>query len=136
MKKKKLNKEIEKIYPAPDFIEFTVSPEELDRIAQANAQRLEQLTNPELRKRIVVKQQRLYNKIFKAASQILTNKQFNIFVMKFIYGFKNREIADQLHKDVAYPPRVLKACTKKIQKRLRLRADLSWFTGNYTDAKE
>jgi DNA-directed RNA polymerase specialized sigma24 family protein len=119
-----------------DFIEISMPNEELDIVAQKQYQLLSQRNDPVLRKHWVRRQEKLLRKVFKAASQVLTESQFQVFVMKFVYGLINREIADQLGKDISYPPRVLKACVKKIQKKLRVEENLKWFSGNYLDNPE
>jgi RNA polymerase sigma factor (sigma-70 family) len=136
-KKQQKSKEIEKAnseIETPkniDFVEISMTHEGLEKIAQKNAQLLSQRNDPVLRKKTVRRQEKLLRKVLKAASQVLTDDQHQVFVMRFIYGLGNQEIADQLGKNVSYPPRLLKASVKKIQKRLRVEENLSWFSGNY-----
>lgn len=114
-----------------DFVEINMTHENLEKIAQKNAQLLNQRNDPILRKKTVRRQEKLLRKVLKASSQVLTDDQHQVFVMRFIYGLGNQEIANQLGKNVSYPPRILKACIKKIQKRLRVEENLSWFSGSY-----
>ena len=66
--------------------------------------------------------------MFKAASQVLTSDQFTIFVQRYIYNLPEGEIATQIGKAQSYIPRVLKACIKKIQKKLRVPINLIGFS--------
>jgi DNA-directed RNA polymerase specialized sigma subunit len=58
-------------------------------------------------------------KIFQTASQVLTEIQFKIFVMRYAYDLKQKDISKQLKCNQSYVPAVLKASVKKIQARLK-----------------
>ncbi len=134
MKKKPVKrKEVENAHDDPntpknvDFVEISMTHEGLEKLAQKHALTLEQRTDPVLRKRIVRKQEKLLRKIFKAASDILTDAQFQIFTMRYIYQLPEDEIAQQIGCVQNYISRVLKASIRKIQKRLRVPINLKGF---------
>lgn len=110
-----------------DFIEISMSHEDLEKLAQKNAMLLEQRQDYEKRKHIVRKQEKLLKKIFKASRQVLTDSQFQIFTMRYIYQMPESEIAQQVGCVQNYISRALKASIKKIQKRLRVPINLKGF---------
>ena len=135
MKKKQLKlKEIEKAnaeIETPknvDYIEISMTNEGLEKVAQDNAILLEQRNDPILRRRFIRRQEKLLRKVFKAASQVLTSQQFSIFTMRYIYQLSENEVAQQVGCVQNYVARVLKACIKKVQKRLRLDVNLKDFS--------
>ena len=133
--KKKIQKrrEVEKGHDDPgypknvDFVEISMTHEDLEKYAQMNAVFLDQLNDPVLRKHTVRKQEKLLRKIFKAASQVLTDQQFSIFTMRYIYNMPEEEILQQVGCVQNYVSRTLKASIKKIQKRLRVPINLVGF---------
>lgn len=136
MKRKALKKAktIDQIHNDPgissslDYIEISMSHEDLEKLAQKNAMLLEQRQDYEKRKHIVRKQEKLLKKIFKASRQVLTDAQFQIFTMRYIYQMPESEIAQQVGCVQNYISRALKASIKKIQKRLRVPINLKGFT--------
>jgi RNA polymerase sigma factor (sigma-70 family) len=135
MKKKQPKiKEIETTRADPDnpkhadWVEISMNHEDLEKLAQKNAVAIEQRSDPVLRKHTVRKQEKLLRKIFKAASQVLTDDQFSIFVQRYIYQLPESEISHQVGGDQANISRALRASIKKIQKRLRLPINLDGFT--------
>lgn len=117
-----------------DFMEISMTHESLERIAQKHSLLLDQRSNPVLRKHTVRRQEKLLRKIFKAASQVLTTSQFQIFVMRYVYQMPENEIAQQVGCVQNYVSQVLKASIKKIQKRLRLEINLKGFTKDKKNA--
>lgn len=111
-----------------DFVEISMTHENLDKVAQKNAQLLNQRNDPILRKHTVRRQEKLIRKVFKAASQVLTDDQFQIFTMRYIYNMPERDIAQQIGRNQSYIPLVLKNSIKKIQKRLRIPLNLKGFS--------
>ena len=111
-----------------DFVEISMPHEELDKVAQKHAQLLEQRNDPTLRKHIVRRQEKLLKKVFKAASQVLTEAQWQIFVMRYIYQIPECDIAQQLGRHQSYVPLTIKNSIKKIQKRLRIPINLIGFS--------
>src|ERR1035441_5072926 len=82
----------------PDFEEISMTHEDLEKIAQANAQFLSQRNDPVLRKYTVRRQEKLLRKIFKAASQVLTDSQFQIFTMRYVYNMPEADIIQQVDR--------------------------------------
>jgi RNA polymerase sigma factor (sigma-70 family) len=89
---------------------------------------LDQRNDPVLRKHTVRRQEKLLRKIFKTASQVLTDAQFQIFTMRYIYQLPEDEISQQVGCVQNYISRALKASIRKIQKRLRVSVTLKGFT--------
>lgn len=123
----KANAEIE-IPKNVDFLEISMTHEELDKVAQKQTQLLDQRNDPALRKKFIRRQEKLLRKVFKAASQVLTEKQFQIFTLRYVYNLPEQEIIDQVGCAQSFVSRVLKACIKKIQKRLRVPINLVGFS--------
>lgn len=111
-----------------DFVEISMTHEQLDKVAQKNSLLLGQRTDPEVRKYAVRRQEKLLRKVFKAARQVLTDDQFSIFVQRYIYNLPEKEIQAQMGCVQNYISRVLKASIKKIQKRLRVPINLKGFS--------
>jgi RNA polymerase sigma factor (sigma-70 family) len=111
-----------------DYIEISMTHEGLEKVAQDNAILLDQRNDPELRRKFVRRQEKLIRKVFKAASQVLTTQQFEIFTMRYVYQLPEEEISQQVGCIQNYVARVLKACIKKIQKRLRVPINLVGFS--------
>lgn len=111
-----------------DFVEISMTHEDLEKLAQKNAILIEQRNDPLLRRHTVRKQEKLLRKIFKAASQVLTDDQFSIFVQRYIYQLPESEICHQVGGDQANISRALRGSIKKIQKRLRVPINLVGFS--------
>ena len=138
MKKKQHKiKETERAHDEPgtpanvDFVEISMTHEDLEKLAQKNAQLIEQRTDPALRRKTVRRQEKLLRKVFKAASQVLTDAQFQIFTMRYIYQLPESEISHQVGGDQANISRALRGSIKKIQKRLRVEVSLKGFTKDH-----
>ena len=110
-----------------DFVEISMTHEDLEKIAQQNAMLLDQRNDPVLRKHTVRRQEKLLRKTFKAASQVLTDQQFQIFTMRYVYQMPEEEIDQQVGCVQNYVSRTLKASIKKVQKRLRIPINLVGF---------
>jgi DNA-directed RNA polymerase specialized sigma24 family protein len=111
-----------------DFVEISMPNEELDKVAHKYHQLIEQRNDPVLRRKQIRRQERLIKKIFKAASQVLTDTQFNVFVKCYAYQIPDKEVAKQLGCHPTYVTGILRACVKKIQKRLRIKVSLREFS--------
>jgi DNA-directed RNA polymerase specialized sigma subunit len=111
-----------------DYIEISMTHEGLEKVAQDNAILLEQRNDPVLRRKFVRRQEKLLRKVFKAASQVLTTKQFEIWVCRFVYQMPEEEIATQIGCVQNYISASLKASIKKVQKRLRIPVNLKGFS--------
>jgi RNA polymerase sigma factor (sigma-70 family) len=114
-------------YENPNYIEISMSHEDLEKATRKQSLLLEQKQDYEKRRHIVRKQEKLLRKIFKASSQVLTDSQFQIFSMRYIYQLPESEIAQQVGCVQNYVSRALKASIKKIQKRLRVPINLKGF---------
>lgn len=144
MKKKapKIKKELERAnaeIETPkniDFIEISMPNEELDKVANKYHSLLEQRNDPVLRRKIIRKQERLLRKIFKTASQVLTDLQFNVFTLAYVFQVPDTEIAKQLNCHQTNVTGTLRACIKKIQKRLRVKISLKDFSKNRRTKKD
>lgn len=110
-----------------DVIEINMSHEDLEKVAQKHSVLIDKRNDPILRRHIVRKQEKLLRKVFKAASQVLTDNQFSIFVQRYIYQLEESEISHQVGGDQSNISRALRASIKKIQKRLRLPISLEGF---------
>jgi RNA polymerase sigma factor (sigma-70 family) len=122
-KRRQIIKSEIKHLPKGEFVEISMSPEQLE-VAAAQHATWQQLVKDdpandysEVEARML--QEERIKKIFQTASQVLTEIQFKIFVMRYAYDLKQREIAKQLTCNQSYVPSVLKASVKKIQKRLQ-----------------
>jgi RNA polymerase sigma factor (sigma-70 family) len=111
-----------------DVTEISMAHEDLEILAQKHSQLIDQRNDPVLRKHTVRRQEKLLRKIFKAASQVLTDSQFQIFTMRYVYNMPESEITQQVGCVQNYISRILKASIKKIQKSLRLPINLTGFT--------
>ena len=131
-KKKQVSKRKERVVRYSDmdrknakieFLEIPMDPDALEKAALANAtwQQLvkEDPANDYNEMEVRMLQEDKVKKIFQTASQVLTEIQFRIFVMRYAYDLKQREIAKQIKCHQSYVPSVLKASVKKIQKRLK-----------------
>jgi RNA polymerase sigma factor (sigma-70 family) len=106
-----------------EFIEIPMDMESLEKAAHLHAS-WQQLVKDdpandfnEVEARML--QEERIKKIFQTASQVLTEIQFKIFVMRYAYDLKQKDIAKQLKCNQSYVPSVLKASVKKIQSRLK-----------------
>jgi RNA polymerase sigma factor (sigma-70 family) len=106
-----------------EFVEIPMDPEALEEAAHKHAT-WQQLVKDdpandydEIEARMIQEEKR--KKLWQTASQVLTEVQFKIFVMRYAYDLKQKEIAKQLKCHQSYVPSVLKASVKKIQKRLK-----------------
>lgn len=113
-----------------DFIEIPMTNEALDKVVHKNAHLLAQQQDPDLRKKTIRKQERLLKKIFKAATQALTDPQYQIFLLRYAYRMPEEEIVKQVGCKQSYIPSVLKTCIKKIQKQLRIPVSLKGFSSD------
>lgn len=67
------------------------------------------------------RKQRLLRKIFKAASEVLTDIQMKVFTMRAVYGINEVVIARTLQVNQPMVSLVWKASVKKIRKALRIK---------------
>jgi len=103
-----------------DFIEISLPDHEVDNFVNKYApdyfrkqsQDLSQLIERENDKK------KMRDSLYKAASECLTNKQFEIFILRFKGGMKEIEIAEKLKVNQAYIAIVLNACKEKLKRKL------------------
>lgn len=109
-----------------EFVEINMTDEEMDKEIQHHPLISKRLSiDAETRKKQMRRQELLLKKIFKAARKVLTDQQFQIFIMRYVYRMGEVEIAEQTNNDQPYIPLVLQQSVEKIQKELRIDIDLS-----------
>ena len=105
-----------------DCIEVTVPIEDFDKLIRKYAPsyiaNLDVTTDDRIK--IEKKKKRLIKKVFKGAAKTLTNRQFQIFVLRIVFGMKEVDIASQLGVNQSYIAQVLKVSFEKIRVVLRL----------------
>jgi len=119
-----------------DVTEISMAHEDLEILAQKYSALIDQRNDPVLRKHIVRRQEKLLRKVFKAASQVLTNQQFQIWVCRFVYQMPEEEISQQVGCVQNYVSRTIKASIKKVQKRLRVPVSLIGFSKDRKENEE
>ena len=111
-----------------DYVEVSLPDESIDAFIQhyalASYLRTEQMT-PEEQSRAAERRARLLRKIMKAASLVLTDRQFQIFTLRHVTGLKEVDIAQQVEVNQSYISSVLHTSYKKIKKALRLKEEAS-----------
>ncbi|MGI0058966.1 MAG: hypothetical protein ACREBJ_04290 [Nitrosotalea sp.] len=132
MKKKQYTREKFKSHDNSniDYVEISLPDETIDQFLQKYAHRQVTLDEHETRK-LRRRKERLIRKIFQAGSLYFTNRQWQIFVHRWIGALKENEIAARLHVDQSYISSVLKACHLKLQKVLGM-ADKKYLRKKYS----
>lgn len=106
-----------------DFVEVALPSESVDvflrKYARHYLEAIEE-ADPDQIQQTRKRKDRLLRKIFKAASSGFTDRQFQIFILRYIFKLKETDIAGQIHVDQSYVSNVLKACHQKLHKLLRL----------------
>lgn len=125
MKKKRL---IRERYWSPqqptnnlDFVEISLPDQAVDSFIRKYAPSALRNVSLADKERMHKKRSRLVRKILQAASLYFTDRQWQIFIHRWICSLKEVDIAEQLHVDQSYISSVLKACHTKLQKVLGLR---------------
>lgn len=107
-----------------DFFEQLVAPEDLDEVIRANSGRysyIEELDPTDFlpdRK----KQEELLKTVYETAAKILTKPQYRVFIMRYIFGLKETDIAKQMGVSQAYVAAIIPRVHYKIRKSLQLEA--------------
>jgi len=110
-----------------DFIEIsTATSEQLDQLVQKYSKLQappidDDIDNEVVQQKNHRRKERLVRKIFKAASMVLTDIQFQIFILRTVCAAKEKEIAAQLSVNQSYVSNVLRASNQKIRIALRLK---------------
>ncbi len=104
-----------------DFVEISLPHEAVDDFLRKYAKSYFNKPTVEETQKMRKKKERLVYKILKAGSLYFTDRQWQIFVHRYICSLKEVEIAAQLSVDQSYIASVLKACHLKLQKILGMR---------------
>jgi RNA polymerase sigma factor (sigma-70 family) len=103
-----------------DFIEVSVDNESFDEFIKQHAPNYYLEPDPKASMHERKRKKKMLYIAFRAAAKELTNRQLEIFVMRYCLGLQETVIAKQLDCNQSYISNVLKVCAKKIQKSLRL----------------
>jgi RNA polymerase sigma factor (sigma-70 family) len=103
-----------------DFIEVSVDNESFDEFIKQHAPNYYLEPDPKASIHDRKRKKKMLHIAFRAAAKELTNRQLEIFVMRYCLGLQETVIAKQLDCNQSYISNVLKVCAKKIQKSLRL----------------
>lgn len=107
-----------------DFVEVHVSPAELDVFLRDHAERfirnndVDEATNTTDSKR----HDDMKSEIYDAAKAVLTDKQFQIFILRYKFGLLETQIARRIGVIQPYVSNTLKVCHAKIRIALKLEA--------------
>lgn len=107
-----------------DFVEVHVSPGELDAFLRQHAEQyirtheIDETTYLIDRKR----REQMSEEIYKAAAASLTDRQFQIFILRYKFGLLEVEIARQVGVIQPYVSNTLKVSHAKIRRTLNLEA--------------
>jgi len=105
-----------------EYMEQLVAPEDMDEVVQAQSERfglLQELDPSDFlpdRK----KQEELLNQTYETAAKVLTNPQYRVFIMRYMFGLKETDIAKQMNISQAYVAAMLPRIHYKIRKALQL----------------
>ena len=104
-----------------DFVEISLPESSVDAFIRKYAPSFLRHVSLKDKIRIHKKRGRLVKKILRAAALYFTNRQWQIFIHRWICSLKEVDIAEQLQVDQSYISSVLKACHTKLQKILGLK---------------
>ncbi len=105
-----------------EYLERLVAPDDLDEVVRANSAKfgfVEELDPADFlpdRK----KQEELLNQTYETAAKILTPSQYKIFIMRYLFGLKEVDIAKQMGTSQAYIAKTMPVLHYKIRKALQL----------------
>lgn len=105
-----------------DYIEVSVAPEDLDAYVRAHSKHAvteDDAGDPTYlidRKR----RENMLEDVYKTAAKILTDRQFQIFIMRYKFGLKEIEISRQARVNQPYVSNILRTCHAKIRVALNL----------------
>lgn len=100
-----------------DYIEVSVAPEDLDTYVRTHSKHAvieDESGEPTYlidRKR----REGMLEEVYKTAAKVLTDRQFQVFIMRYKFGLKETEIARQASVDQGYVSVLLRNCHKKIR---------------------
>lgn len=104
-----------------DYVETPIlSPEALDSYIY-NSPQVQQVLGSSFQlgpipvdpEKAQLRQKRLLKKVLAAASQVLTDRQFQVFLLRFVFGLTEEEIATRLVREYVGRPRLDKKKPKK-----------------------
>ena len=103
-----------------DFIEISLPDNEVDAFVNKYATSYLRRQSQDLADLIKrdKERQKMKDDLYKAASECLTNKQFEIFILRFKGGMKEIDIAEKLGVYQGYISIVLNACKEKLKRKL------------------
>lgn len=125
-----------------EYAEISMSHADMDKAIHKYAPHLEAaqektFVEAEEELRFRKKRERMLKKVFKAAVQFLTETQFQIFVMRFVYKLREEEIARQIDKNQSYVALQLQLIFKKIRKKLRIKTpSIPWTKSHAIDEED
>ena len=107
-----------------DFVEVHVSPEELDAFLREHAERFIRNNEIEGSNFLVDRKRReeMTDEVYQTAKNVLTDKQFQIFLLRYKFGLKEIQIASRIGVIQPYVSNTLKVCHAKIRVALKLEA--------------
>lgn len=128
--KKKISKEYDKFWhedrPGFDYeyVERLVAPEDFDEVVRSSSERFGLRTEldpadfmPDRKK-----QEELLTQVYETAAKVLSKSQYKIFVMRYLFGLKEVDIAKQINTSQAYIAKDLPVIHYKIKKALQIKA--------------
>ena len=103
-----------------DMIELLLPPSEVDKVVERYA--IPSVRKPSRDLDYMIKRdeerKQMRSDVYKAAASCLTNRQFEIFILRYKGGFKEREISAKLGVNQPYISIVLHACNEKLKRKL------------------
>lgn len=105
-----------------DYFEWLVPPEDLDNVVRENTEQfsfVEELDPADFlpdRK----KQEEMLRQVYETAAQILKPQQYRMFIMRYMFGLKEIDIAKQMNIKQAYVGKELVQIHFKIRKALQV----------------
>lgn len=129
-KKKKISREYDKFWSEDrpgfdyEYVERLVAPEDFDEVVRSNSERfgLRSELDPADFMPDRKKQEELLKQVYEAAAKVLSKSQYKMFIMRYLFGLKETEIAKQLNTSQAYVAKDLPVVHYKIKKALQIKA--------------
>ncbi len=105
-----------------DFVDVSLPDNAVDDFVRKYAKSFfKEKSSQEDIERLKRKKERLVRKILRAGSLYFTDRQWQVFIHRWIGSLKEVEIAERLHVNQSYVSSVLKACHIKLQKVLGMK---------------
>ena len=105
-----------------DFVEIFMAPEDLDVFLREHSEKFKRRHEIDESNYLIdrKKKEQMAEEIYKSAAACLTNRQFQIFILRYKFAFLENEIARQIDVIQPYVSNTLKVCHKKIRRYLHL----------------